>query len=224
MGFTRKWIVFASFLLACSLQAQLSRVNKQGDFQIWLSNSYYLANYYHSFSLYGKAEFRLGDDASTLYQKFGELLLDFKPLSWLTISPGYRNFVTRQLGGGWKTIPIPLLDIFFEKKIAKHISFNQRNRIQYEIPPNLPNTIVYRGRVQLRFPFPINQMQFIPIISDEMFFVQYRGFAQNRFIIGMIFPSLKHVAFTTYYQLRNLKVHHEWRYQNNLGLDLRINF
>lgn len=215
-----------TILLAVStgLFGQIDQVGKDGDNQVWLTSSFYLDKYYDWFALYGKAEFRFGDDASSLYVKIGELMLNFMPTKWLTISPGYRNFVTRLSYSHWKTVPTPMLDIFFHWAAKDNITLNQRNRFQYNLLPESRDVFLYRNRFQIIFNGKLFGKTIKPFISEEMFFLQYRGFDQNRFILGLKIPLSKHFDVTPSYQLRNIKRHDFWRYQNDFCLDFRTNF
>lgn len=186
--------------------------NRDNDFQVWIYDGVHTKLSKRT-SLYLESELRYGDNASLLYFYYLQTRFFFSPCKWLDIAPGYRQIFSLRSPEDhtWRPIYNPLTDVIFKKEFRKW-EFSDRSRFQYLIFEDEKNAWLYRNRLQIRAPWKIGRIGIHPQISNELFFRERRGFAQNRFAVGGIFPLAKKIEGSLQYMLRSLKdIEGNWR-------------
>ncbi len=201
-----------------------AKVNQNGDFQIWASESNRIP--FTSVSdLKGVAEFRFGDDASSLFFKYYQLQLIYKRIVWMHIAPGYRQVFTRMTkkSSKWESMYVPLVDLSLHGCLGGW-KISNRTRLLYSIGDTVPDFLVYRNRLRLVTPWRLTRFCFTPYIDDEVFFIEDKSFNQNRFTMGFILPLGGNLSGKLFYRLRHLKLGSDWSHQNILGIGLDFTF
>lgn len=220
-----KRLLILLLLLSAPLAADIKKVNKNADFQIW---SYGLVKFQLIDPLIFQlsTEFRWGDDASTLYYKYVQGQFLYHPDHWVSIGPGYRQEWNRKVkpDGRWSDVYNPLLDVTFHIP-AGSWKLSDRNRVQYLIRQDSKNLWQYRNRILAQSPWSADFLKLTPFISNEIFVRQGKGFSQDRLSIGLYSTLASCAKLKTYYTWRYLKPSKgNWSYQNVLALQLFLNF
>jgi Protein of unknown function (DUF2490) len=219
---TRSFLLHFVSLLSC---AQLLAVDfsRDGDFQFW----FYVAlnkKICQNAKITFEPEFRFGDNASTLYNYYFQSRLYVEANPWLDVAGGYRQqFVRRAIDGKWRTVYSPLADIFLKRTFCK-VDFDLRNRIQYAISNRGPALWTYRQRYRFAIPIDTGRFTLRPVIWDEIFFAQRRGFFENRFSIGASVLPGNGLTLTAHYTLRHVEAARRWIKNNVLYLWATYNF
>jgi hypothetical protein len=204
--------------------ALFAQVNKDGDFQIW--TRYFLKKHFAptwSATLY--SELRWGDDASTLYLVIGQIQGTYSPLSWLSLSPAYRQ--------SWRRFPLdsshwepeyrPMFDLTFKTPFAGW-QISDRNRVEYIIFRSDPEHWVYRNRLRFVLPWSFAYRIFNPFIDNEIFIRQRLGFHEDRLSAGFLSLIYENLGGQIYYMARFQKAAAGWIHQNILVLSLLLAF
>ncbi len=190
------------------LTSLFGTVNANGDFQIWASEfSVHSINNKTNFTVYN--DFRFGNDAKELYVYQARFQYRHSPTSWLTLAPSYRQFFVKsptRNGDKWHPSFNPLFEITFFLK-RKWIEVSQRNWGLYFIntPPLTRNLWQYRNRLLFLTPWNFTKLQISPVLSEEVFFTEHRGFSENRITFGFRSTLQEKVRLNAGYMLRSLK-------------------
>jgi len=201
-------------LLVLSSSTLAAQLNSDGDFQLW-SRFELDSKIRSSLSSRLVSEGRWGDHASLLYFAYIQAQLVYAT-KWLEIAPGYRgSFFLRR--PRWIPIHNPMLDItlFF----PGHWRIEDRSRIFYAISEEEPPFWIYRNRVRLISPKVSCFYKVSFFIDEEVFFVERRGFMENRIGIGILKEISSTLHIQANYLYRNLKID-DWTFQNILFLGL----
>ncbi len=198
-----------------------STFNKKNDFQVW-EHQQITWMPTPTTTLYFQTEFRWGDDASILYFSYLQGGISVSPCNWLTVAPGYRQGAA--LRPDHRRIPVynPLLDATLKFKICNW-TLEDRSRVQYLIPESGPDLWQYRNRIELFSPWKVGRYQFNPYLSEEMFFREYFGFAENRFAVVGRFTFSHLFQSDVMYMLRYIKFP-TWRPTHVLRLCLYFDY
>ncbi len=225
---TNKLLMIRSFvlqLLSLLFCAQLFAVdfNRDGDFQIWLYtalNKKISENAKITF----EPEVRFADNASTLYLYYFQSRLHININPWLDVAGGYRQqFVRRSSEEKWRNISIPMADVFLKRTFCK-VAFDLRNRIQYAILSSRAPLWVYRQRYRFTTPIDMGRFTLKPVIWDEIFFAQRRGFFENRISVGVSVLPGNGLTLTALYTFRDIKIAQEWRHNDVIYLWITYDF
>ena len=178
-------------------------VNQNNDFQVWILESVN-TKLCDKLKLHLDGELRYGDDGSTLYLWYLQTRLDYSACTWLDITPGYRHlYVLRPSKlGRWQVA--------------------DRNRTQYLLFESGPTLWQYRNRILAISPWKLGGLN--PQISDEVFFRENVGFAENRFSVGGTFQTTKKTSCTLLYTLRHQKRSDMWKRHHVLWAILSQSF
>ncbi len=198
------------FAIICFLTSSLFAgvVNQNNDFQVWLLESVD-TKLCDKLKLYLDGELRYGDNGSILYLWYIQTRLDYSPCNWLDFTPGYRQlYVLRPSDRQWLLIYDPLLDITLKGKWGRW-QFADRNRTQYLLFESGPTLWQYRNRILAISPWKVGGLN--PQISNEFFFRENVGYAENRFSIGGTFQTTKSSKVSLNYTLRDQKRADIWK-------------
>ncbi|NGX53343.1 MAG: hypothetical protein K1000chlam4_00052 [Chlamydiae bacterium] len=196
-------------------------VNQNNDFQVWILESVNTP-LSDKFKLHLDGELRYGDDGSTLYLWYIQTRLDYSACNWLDITPGYRHlYVLRPSDRKWLLIYDPLLDITLKSKLGRW-QIADRNRTQYLLFDSGPTLWQYRNRILAISPWKLGGLN--PQISNEFFFRENVGYAENRFSVGGTFQTTKKTSCTLLYTLRHQKRSDMWKRHHVLWAILSQSF
>lgn len=216
----RHIIIFCIFLITS--QIAYADLNENGDFHFSNSDSL-IFPLSKLVTLIAKAQFRWGDNASFLFDKYYYLEYRFKPLKWLHLGAAYRQIYSRIPGGSWKTTYDPYFQVFFKGNLSK-FEIENRNRFQYYYAHWRTPTWVYRNRTTIGAPIKLTHNEITPYISDELFFEKNRGFVENRINSGCLFSIINPIQSDIYFSLRNIKRSTGWIHITQLGVDFSYSF
>ncbi|WP_420421180.1 DUF2490 domain-containing protein [Simkania sp.] len=162
-----------------------AKVGQDGDFQIWNENVVNLKlDPKVTFAI--SNEYRWGDNASKIYYKHlqGKLLCKVSPR--LSLHPGYLMMWFRA-SNKWVIVYEPLFEFTVQLLKNQYVEVKNRNRVGYNVIPGVfggKNAWSYRNRTHFHIPVTIHGYQFKLFVGDEIFFLQGRGFSQNRVMGG----------------------------------------
>lgn len=221
----KKYLLIILLVFAGFLNADIQQVNKNGDFQIW-TYAFMGVDMHPEWQFQLSAEFRWGDDASTLYYKYLQGQILYKAASWIEIAPGYRQeyIRNREKKDKWANLFDPLMDVILYIP-GSSWKLADRNRLEYLIDRDRKNLWLYRNRFLAISPWKADFLQLNPFFSNEIFFLQDKGFSQDRVTIGFYSTWASYAKLKTYYTWRYLKKKKtNWSYQNILALQLFLRF
>ncbi len=213
-----------------------ANLHKDGDFQIW-QYSVVDSKVTDKFTFRLLDEFRWGNNASQLFFVEARIHLMFHVTPWLSIDPIYRQIyflspeeITTSLSTSrknrWEPEYSPALGLNFTKNV-KGFEISDRNwalLLMYDKSFG-KNLWEYRNRLKVITPWSFSKLGIRPVISDEIFFLQTRGFRENRFFVGLLTPFNETVNFLIGYQLRSIRLKRDgWLNTNILRLSLRFGF
>ncbi len=193
-------------------------VNQNNDVQFWPTVSLE-KKCSEEISIRSNFEVRIGNDISKAFFVYAEAFLVYRPFQWLYIAPGYRQIFNNQMtpSGKWRPVYSPLADIKFIG-IFQGFGVINRNRVHYLLFEHQSSKWLYRNRLRFTYQFERNTWKYQPFIDEEVFFIERRGFFQNKASIGVVTFPIQEVSIRTYYLLRHIKVEDHFRHQNILGL------
>jgi len=113
-------------------------------------------------------------------------------------------------------------DLSAEKK-WKHFSLKDRNRIEYRIRNNKPDSVRYRNKLTAKFPIKNDGKEiFAPFVATEPFF-DFTGsqFSSNEFSAGITKKLNKNLSADVYY-LNKANRSGTPKYINAIGVNLTI--
>lgn len=196
----------------CLLLALLACFFEVGarEFQLWTANVFKKEHAKDWESLFEFSTRTRESPFRTYYYHWEYELKKHLGCGWSLI-PGYRHEYNRHPAKGWKNGAVPLLAVTKKQKFSD-VSVHHRSRIEYH----------YRGS-EWRFRQRITcKMNFTfwaqPFFAEEVFFAERRGFNQNRFSIGLKKKLCSKGHFEIAYMLRDRKIRHRWRGENDLVL------
>jgi Protein of unknown function (DUF2490) len=208
------------FLLPLQLTASLQG---RHDFQVWLYSGFKTSlNDHVSATL--EAECRSGDDAQTLFFYYVQSRLPVRVCSWLTLALGYRQAWFRPNGDTpWVPWYNPLFDIQASYQVGCW-KFSYRNRTQLILPRGFDEIWQNRNRIQVKYFWEWENVRAAPLISNELFLRQRRGFGENRFGAGGQVEFYRQLKFELLYVQRSIEFFQSWRYDNVIwfSADLKI--
>jgi len=217
-----KKAIFAILALLPSAFLHAEKLNQDNDVQLWLKGSIkkellcWLAADFTS-------ESRFGGNASIFYFTYVQGRLMFTLGEGVVIAPGFREEYFR-LGSDakWISTPVPMTDIIFKFKSGKW-KFRDRNRIQYLLFDDLPKAWQYRNRLTILFPRKTGS-SFNPLISEEVFFREGRGFFENRVEMGGFYTLDSWGETGLLYILRTREVEGKWLNFHNFRFRFDVAF
>jgi hypothetical protein len=216
-------MIIPLFFSALPLKGQ--EINGNRDFQFW-HREIVKCPINQKTKISFDTEWRYGKNASTLFHAFGQIRLDFEAFDWFILSPGFREQrVLRVRTGSWISVHSPLTEVTFKLKDKKTgWNWEDRSRIQYDIPDDAESNLLYTNRLLGISPWKCGTMQFQPKIWDEVFFRQHFGFVENRLAFGGTINPQKKIDLSAYFFFKHLKIDEKWRKQSVLYLLLELRF
>lgn len=204
-------------------------VNQKNDILFWESQRV-TRHLSRDLAFYLESELRWADKASEVYEWYVQpgILINLK--NWFVIGPAYRHirkfkddFTSEKI-----TIYNPILDIFILRNYREWKCEN-RSRFQYFIPEKSRSALLFRNRLQLITPWKWGKMEFNPYFSEEVFFYEYRGFSENRLLLGERFFPFCHFETCLYYMWRHLDNFDEarirsWKLTKVIGLCFNLTY
>jgi len=206
-------LFFSLFLFFSPLY---SGINGPGDIEYWQYVSFEQTLSEKSAFFY-QTELRFADNVSKPYFTYIQGIYLYSPTPNVSFGPGYRQILFRSDERGWRPAYSPLVDIIFNGDLGCW-KWIDRSRVQY-VMTSERNFWVYRNRLRFIIPFSCWSFSF----DDEVFFVQWRGFAQNRFSVGPIFQISSNVSARLFYLLRHIELP-DWRVNHVFGCYLFFKF
>lgn len=204
-----------------------ARVDENGDIQFWSQNSFDFT-IKKEFGTRLTEEMRWGDNVSTLYYVYGQAQLYYKT-EHVEIAPGYRqSFIN--LDNQWYKRSVPFVDVTFFLKDRWDFNcswdFEDRNRLMVEIREMGDGRAVwvYRNRLRALSPQFIPYLKLKLFVEDELFFVEWGGFSENRLGLGFLARLLPCVSSRLYYTLRSLNREEKWIFQHVVNFHFHFNF
>lgn len=195
-----------------------------GDFQIW--NRYEFHTPFHpQWTFTSQFEWRYGDDASKLFLMYAQGQISYKPVSWLTITPTYRQTWLLQTTNTWLPEYYPFLETTLSFPIGKW-RIENRNRLVYRTLRTEPSSHwIERNRIRIVGPWHYTVLKLTPFVENEIFIMQRYGFNEDRASAGLFMPFYKHVEVDLYYMRRFQKLLIVgWVRYNILNIALNISF
>lgn len=193
-----------------------------GDFQIWHTEDQDITiNKRSKVAL--EEEFRFGDDASEFFYHHYDAGLGYEVNENLALSVNYRQI--------WE-----LKGKVFQPEYRPHVNAvlkwdlwgfpcEDRNRFEYRIFDYQEDSVRYRNKFTVKWPWKFTKMEFRPYVSDELF-ADLSGaiVRKNRFYTGLGFSLLKNLKGEIFYLLQSDKKSGKWTVANILGTKIKIIF
>ncbi len=213
-------IVLALCLAASGLKAY---AYDDGDFQIWHSDSEDIRiGKDTKFAM--EQEFRFGDNASELFYQHYDWGFAWAFDKRLEIALGYR-LIYEKYQHKWREEGDPYTNITAKFDIWK-FKFDDRNRIEYRHFRFKNDSMRYRNKFALKYPFDFHTIKIAPYTSDEIFVSSDgTGFNQNRFQSGLEFELTKYVKADISYMLQSIRGKGDkWSEANVLWTKIKVSF
>lgn len=213
--------------LAAATPAFASPKYKDGDWQLW-NDETLKAKINDQFGVYVEQEFRWGNNISQYYYEHTHLQLDWKPLSWLTIAPAFREIYELNSKEIWYAEHEPQLNISGNWKIFENWTFDARARIEYRIFNDPTKSDIWRNRDKftLKSPWKLTPLNLNPYIADEIFIQENQdGLSENRLWIGLGMQFFKNLKGDISYIWREVhQSDNSWLESNVIQAQLKFEF
>jgi hypothetical protein len=202
------------FLLLLIPIYSFATLGGNGDFQIWARVDF-VKHFNREWQIKVVQEERWGDSASFLYQVHLQAQTVYTPLSWMRLSPGYRQAWRRTEMTAWHPLYIPFFDFTWQTKVFG-CDIKDRNRIEYTVgnAPALP--WAYRNRFRVILPPLVSrgQARVAPFVDNEFFWRQGESINQDRICAGLMALLQENTGVEIFYMARFLKGQVSWIYNN----------
>ena len=187
-------------------------INGDGDSQLWILTDVKIPVSKQS-RFYFDVEERWGDDMQKLWLFYVQLLYGHDFGKHIEIDGGYRQSYVLNRERRWEPIYIPLGDLKLKFDLGG-FKFLNRNRVMYFALDWRPDLWVYRNLTNITFPLQLGKMKLTPIFTEEVWFVEGRGFFENRLGGGAKFNLTDKLVFQPLYIRRRIKLLNTWRNTN----------
>lgn len=194
-----------------------------GDTQIWNTNAQDV-KIGKATKFTAEEEYRYGEEVSELFYQHYDWGFTWAFDKRLEISAGYR-LILEKAKRKWMESDEPYAILTWKQDLWK-FKFEDRNRIEYRHFRFAPDSIRYRNRFALKYPFEFKSIKISPYTSDEIFIASNgRGFHQNRFQPGIEIELNKYLRLDVSYMLQSIKgAGDKWYNANILWLKNKISF
>jgi hypothetical protein len=219
-----KNIIKVSVLVLCFAGASLNAyAYDNGDFQIWQTDAEDI-KIGKATKLTMEQEFRFGENASEFFYQHYDWGFAWAFDKHLEIALGYR-LVYDKYKHKWREEDEPYTNITAKFDIWK-FKFEDRNRIEYRHFRYKEDSMRYRNRFMLKYPFSFHAIKIAPYTSDEIFVSSDgTGFNQNRFQSGLEFELTKYVKTDIAYMMQSARVKGDkWTEANVLWAKIKVAF
>lgn len=194
-----------------------------GDFQIWHTEAQDIGiGKGTKFTM--EEEWRFGDDARELFYQHYEWGVVYGFDRRLDLGFNYRQ-VYDKYKHKFREENRPHVNAIAKLDIWK-FRFEDRNRLEYRHFRYKEDSVRYRNKFTLKYPFDFRTIKAAPYLSDEIFVSSDgTGFNRNRFYSGLETGLTKYVKTDIFYLLQSSRVSgSKWRAANVLGMKLKIIF
>lgn len=215
-----KVVVLISCVLAFSFKAY---AYDNGDFQIWQTDSEDI-KIGKSTKFTMEQEFRFGENASEFFYQHYDWGFAWAFDKRLEIGLGYR-LIYEKYKRKWREEDDPYANITAKLDVWK-FKFEDRNRIEYRHFRFKEDSVRYRNRFVLKYPFDFHTIKIAPYTSDEIFVSSDgTGFNQNRFQSGLEFELTKYAKADISYMLQSIRGKGDKWYEANVLLTkIKVSF
>jgi hypothetical protein len=194
------------------------------DFQVWNTDAEEFKIDKDS-KVVMEEEFRWGNNASEFYYHHYDAGYFYNLKKWLNVGGGYRQ-VYQLSKGKFKAENEPYVTatLLFEKK---GFAFDSRNRLEYRHFGYQDDSLRYRNKFTLKFPWKFTKLQMQPYVSDEVLIgigPSITELNQNRLYAGFGANLTKNLKAELYYMLLSSKSSGIWNDANVLGTKFKISF
>lgn len=196
---------------------------EDGDFQIWQTSGEEIKiGKCTKFTM--EEEFRFGENASELFYQHYDWGFAWAFDKRLDIALGYR-LIYEKYKRKWREEDDPYTNITAKFDIWK-FKFEDRSRIEYRHFRFKEDSMRYRNRFALKYPFDFHTIKIAPYTSDEIFVSSDgTGFNQNRFQSGLEFELTKYVKADISYMLQSMRGRDDkWSEANVLWTKIKVSF
>lgn len=196
---------------------------ENGDFQMWETFGEDI-KIGKSTKFAVEQEFRFGKDASEFFYQHYDWGFAWAFDKRLEIALGYR-LIYEKYKLKWREEDAPYTNITAKLDIWK-FKFEDRNRIEYRHFRFKDDSVRYRNRFVLKYPFDFHTIKIAPYTSDEIFVSSDgTGFHQNRFQSGLEFELTRYVKADISYMMHSIRGKGDkWAKANVLWTKLKIAF
>lgn len=192
------------------------------DWQYWNTESME-GNISEKWKVKLEEEFRFGDDAREFYYQHSDLGLSYNCCEWFRLGLNYRQ-VYEKKEGDWKEENRPHINGTL-KWGWKDFKFTDRSRLEYRVREDKDDTLRYRNKMTIKFPFKWTKFDIQPYLADEIFIDFDQGeLNRNRFYIGVDSKLMKHLKADVFYLWQSSKSGDSWVDYNVVGTKLKIVF
>lgn len=194
-----------------------------GDFQIWDTNAEDIKiGKDTKFTM--EQEFRFGENAKEFFYQHYDWGFAWAFDKRLEIALGYR-LIYEKYQRKWREEDDPYTNITAKFDVWK-FKFEDRSRIEYRHFRFKNDSMRYRNRFALKYPFYSHTIKISPYTSDEIFVSSDgTGFNQNRFQSGLEFELTKHVKADISYILQSMRGKGDkWSEANVLWTKIKVAF
>ena len=219
-----KNIITAAVLVLClAVVSFKAYAYDNGDFQMWQTYGEDI-KIGKDTKLAMEQEFRFGGNASELFYQHYDWGFAWAFDKILEIALGYR-LVYEKYQRKWMEEDDPYTNITAKFDIWK-FKFDDRNRIEYRHFRFKEDSMRYRNKFTLKYPFDFHTIKIAPYTSDEIFVSSDgMGFSQNRFQSGLEFELTKYVKADIAYMLQSIRGKGDkWYEANVLWTKIKIMF
>lgn len=209
---------------------------KNGDFNIWNYESV-KAFINPNFWVYMETNFRYDDNGSHFYYFHEHLQLTWKPFSFLTIAPSYRQIFAIPGEGALLADIFPQINYFIpvyypNVNIAflwdtTYLHFRDRSRIAYELLPSQLsafNAWIYRNKFVIRTRQYYSPLKLRFFLDGEIFIRQRRGVDEYRTSASASMKFIKKVRLQVGYRFVYFRLIDDWISKNVLFIRLDGSF
>ncbi|MDP3981857.1 MAG: DUF2490 domain-containing protein [Chlamydiota bacterium] len=218
----KKLLIGVVMLMLYSSTA-FTQVGEEGDWQWWDTN---VIGGHLSDNIKAdlEAEFRLGDDISEFYYTHEQIQLHFKLCEYFTFSPAYRQ-VFEKKGSEWENEARPMINGTVSYSWENGWDVSNRARVEFRLKEGSDDTIRFRNKVTVKFPFEWTSLGIRPYLADEIFIESDgKGFNRNRVYVGIECTLLEGLKGGLFYVLQSSDSGDEWTNIHGVGTSLKLYF
>ncbi|MCF7797567.1 MAG: DUF2490 domain-containing protein [Candidatus Marinimicrobia bacterium] len=167
------------------------------------------------------AEARFSDNVSDYNYTHFDMIVSYKVLPWLGISPSYRHIITES-GTDWNTEKRPQLDINLSRKVGE-MQWSDRNRFEFRFRDS-GESVRYRNKLTVKIP-RLQLWQLQPYLADEIFYdLEAEVLNKNRIYAGVNIPVLANLQVEVGYVRESSKILDDWNGVNVLWTALKYSY
>ena len=219
----KKIVIGCMFLLVCVCFSSNAFAFKNGDFQLWNTESVDV-KLNKAWKASAEEELRFGNDLSELYYTHTDGGLTYKVTDGLVFGLNYRLIYEKD-GSKWKPENRPHGNIIVDWK-WQDLQFNDRSRFELRIRDGKDDKWRYRNKLTVKFPWKWTDFEIQPYIADEIF-VDFHGtrLNRNRAYVGIGAKLVENLKLDIFYLWQTSKESPDkWANYNVLGIKVKAVF